>query len=80
MPAELKPKSTVEPVLWSGETDCNFCHKPCGDVLIDGATKYGPWAVMCMDCRVIHAYPGYGTGKAQMYERNAAGEYVKVRG
>lgn len=33
---------------------------------VDGATRLGPWAVMCLDCHP-HIGRGLGTGRGQMY-------------
>ncbi len=53
---------------WLGEKECNFCHADLSDeTLIDGRTCYGPWAVMCDLCHVVHGV-GLGTGSGQRYE------------
>lgn len=68
--------------LWHGETDCGCCSKKDLPELVDGKTKMGPWAVMCLDCHKRYGV-GLGTGKGQQYKRAGSGaetKYVKVAG
>ena len=45
---------------WWGDTVCDLCSTsvvaPCFDYFVDGATIYGPWALMCERC-----FKQYGT-------------------
>ena len=54
---------------WYGNTKCDICGKECEHVLYDGATKMGPWAVMCEDCMEVYGI-GIGMGKGQEYWKN----------
>lgn len=56
--------------LWSGEPPetCQICQMPIHRVFVDGATRMGPWAIMCRTCHFMHGC-GFGTGKGQKYER-----------
>ena len=66
--------------IWMGEHTCNLCGKECKDVLYDGATKMGPWAVMCRECMANFGV-GVGAGKGQEYWKNSeTGEFEKTRG
>ena len=62
---------------WFGSTRCDLCGCEITDALVDGATRMGPWAVMCPKCHKIHGI-GLGTGRGQMYKRDADGDFVKV--
>ena len=65
---------------WFGNTKCDICGKECEHVLYDGATKMGPWAVMCRDCMAVYGV-GIGLGKGQEYWKNTeSGEFEKTRG
>ena len=37
------------------------------ETFVDGATRGGPWAIMCITCHRTHGV-GLGTGKGQMYD------------
>ena len=41
---------------WRGTkpTRCNLCGRGLEDIFIDGATKDGPWAIMCNYCHLTH--------------------------
>ena len=45
---------------------CDICKEPLKRFFIDGKTKLGPWAIMCLNC---HSDFGVGTGlgKGQKY-------------
>lgn len=45
---------------------CQLCKDKPTDFLVDGKTKHGYWAFMCVNC---HAQVGYGlgTGRGQKY-------------
>jgi hypothetical protein len=63
--------------IWMGSTKCDICGCECKKELIDGATREGPWAVMCPKCHRIHGC-GLGSGVGQKYVRNLYGEFIKV--
>lgn len=44
---------------------------------VDGRTKMGPWANMCVRCHDRHGV-GLGTGKGQRYTRQADGKWLKT--
>lgn len=51
---------------WIGDVPhCDFC-KETKDEFIDGATKYGPWGIMCPNCFGIYGV-GIGPGRGQRY-------------
>jgi hypothetical protein len=56
---------------WLGEIPkaCQICGLPIKEKFIDGATRYGPWAILCPSChRDIGR--GLGTGRGQEYTYN----------
>lgn len=74
--------TTTEPAQWlSPVGDCDMCHKPLTPtgVIIDGATSFGPWALMCPPCHATYGR-GLGTGSGQQYERTDDGRWLKVEG
>lgn len=76
---ESKQEKKPKPVMWLGEKKCNICNETCVDVLIDGRTIYGPWAVMCVACHKSKGV-GIGTGKGQQYRESENGDFVKDAG
>jgi len=66
-------------VVWASSHKCDFCQGECGPVLYDGATKYGPWAVMCEACWKRHGVRILGPGFGQKYELKG-GKYAKTEG
>lgn len=54
---------------WMGmvPANCDLCHVPLSDKFVDGATRFGPWAIMCPGCHRDQAL-GLGTGRGQMYD------------
>lgn len=54
------------PLHYSGTT-CQICDKENLKEIVDGRTKFGPWAWMCTDCHKEHGV-GYGTGKGQRWD------------
>jgi hypothetical protein len=58
---------------------CDVCSKPFETSFIDGATRGGPWANMCLRChREIGA--GIGQGQGQLYQRQTDGRWLKTEG
>lgn len=57
---------------------CNICKLKNLAIYIDGSTKMGVWADMCLDCHRIYG-KGLGLGKGQkfLFENNS---YRKIEG
>lgn len=77
-------KTTTRPAprYWTGTTprSCDLCQQPLTTSFIDGATKpQGRWGCLCLKCHRIHGY-GLGTGKGQMYRKQADERWLKVEG
>ena len=53
---------------WTGSaiSDCQICSRPVGKSFVDGRTKGGPWAIMCIDCH-DQCGVGLGLGCGQKY-------------
>lgn len=48
-------------------TKCDICGTPRGAAdFVDGRTKVGPWAIMCLKCHGTEGV-GLGLGKGQKY-------------
>lgn len=45
---------------------CDVCHVEIIGFYVDGKTKYGPWANMCLSCHKAFGV-GLGLGKGQVY-------------
>ena len=60
-------------------TTCNICDAPITDRFVDGATRQGPWAIMCMPCVEQHGR-GLGTGHGQAYSKTPDSQWIKVAG
>ncbi len=56
---------------WIGSVPvaCDICHGKLNNKFIDGATIYGPWAIMCPACHEMVGL-GLGTGLGQKYVHN----------
>jgi len=68
------------PRYWTGTvTNCDICEQPIKIQFIDGSTKSGPWAVMCIDCFKVHGR-GLGLGRGQHYIKLSNGRYMKMEG
>jgi hypothetical protein len=65
-------------ILSEGAKDinCDICHKHAGDKYVDGGTRMGPWANMCMSCWGKHGVGKLGIGSGQMYD-NKTGEQLE---
>ena len=55
---------------------CDICGKHAGDKYVDGATKMGPWANMCLKCWKSHGRGKLGKGIGQMYD-NKTGDKIE---
>ena len=51
--------------------ECNLCGKVALSEFVDGATRMGPWANMCLPC-FKRVGKGLGVGRGQRYARLAA--------
>lgn len=61
-------------------TTCDICHKPITDTFVDGRVVGGTaWANMCEHCHKRNG-TGLGSGKGQLYKKNATGQFVKIEG
>lgn len=58
--------------IWFGQKKCDFCKKEITEILIDGASKFGPWAVFCEEC-----HSKFGTKIYQKYRKKGE-EFEKV--
>lgn len=59
----------MTPKPWLGShapTHCQICGDPLVGSFVDGATKMGPWAYMCLPCFKETGY-GLGVGRGQQY-------------
>jgi hypothetical protein len=52
---------------------------PITTVFIDGATTFGPWAIMNPDTHKQYGR-GLGVGRGQKYEKQSDGYWLKVEG
>lgn len=68
---------------WQGsaplQCDMDQAHTSTRETFVDGATKFGPWGIMCIPCFERFGL-GLGTGKGQKYQRQANGSFFKVEG
>ena len=79
--------SNDKPRYWFGSkpTTCDVCQQPIGqevgDCFVDGATKRGPWALMCLTCWTSGIGLGkLGGGMGQKYMLVEGGKWLKVEG
>ena len=74
-------KTKEREVTWAGSKpdDCNICQESLGEQFIDGATRGGPWAIMCDKCHKGHG-AGLGTGRGQKFVKQDDGRWLKVEG
>jgi hypothetical protein len=65
---------------WIGDapTECDVCHNYIDTDFVDGRSKWGSWANMCLACHSMVGV-GLGTGMGQRYER-MGDEWIKVEG
>ena len=50
----------------SKPVSCQLCQHPIGKVFVDGRTKAGPWAYMCLPCFKVNG-EGFGVGRGQEF-------------
>jgi hypothetical protein len=67
-------------VYWlSAVNNCELCDTPLVDKMVDGKTRMGPWALMCIPCHKKHG--GHlGQGLGQQYEKQQDGRWLKTAG
>ena len=58
---------------------CDTCAGPVEQEFVDGKTKHGPWAIMCMECFAVFG-TGLGTGRGQHYRKKNDGKFHKISG
>lgn len=69
---------------WHGETPtkCEVCGRKLTTAFIDGRTKTGFWAIMCLACHKEFGV-GLGIGKGQKYEmrviKDGEKEWIKIK-
>lgn len=65
------------PTEWLGSEPkaCDICTKPIKDTFIDGATRMGPWGILCPSCHKSHGV-GLGIGKGQKYVKQSSGPFA----
>jgi hypothetical protein len=72
---------TARPRYWMGTVPaaCDSCEKPITKTFIDGATKGGRWANLCLCC---HRQIGVGVhpGVGQLYRIQDDGRWLKAEG
>jgi hypothetical protein len=67
-------------VYWlSPLKDCDICHNPFGNIMIDGKTRQGPWGNLCERCHTVFGV-GLGLGRGQKYEKQTDGKWLKIGG
>ena len=57
-----------EQKFWDGPPPrrCDLCGEPIVAAFVDGKTRMGPWATMCLDCHDLNGV-GFGPGLGQIY-------------
>jgi hypothetical protein len=59
---------------------CDLCHAPLAEDFIDGRTRFGAWANLCLRCWTFSGAGRLGTGLGHWYHRQADGRFHKVEG
>jgi len=72
---------TIKQRFWIGDKPdkCQLTDKPIKDKFVDGATVYGPWAIMLPETHAEYG-KGLGIGRGQLYEKQADGRWLKMEG
>jgi hypothetical protein len=68
-------------MFWMGAAPkcCDVCKQPLERHFVDGKTRLGPWANMCLPCH-REAGVGVGTGLGQQYSAQPDGRWKKTAG
>jgi len=66
-PATVGVRMAVKRWMGRVPAKCDMCEKPIGDAWVDGKTRMGPWANMCLPCHAKYGV-GLGEGRGQMYD------------
>jgi len=61
-------------------TECQITKARLGNVMYDGKTRHGPWAIMCEAAWELYGCGKLGTSFGQKYLRNEAGEFYISEG
>lgn len=66
---------------WMGSKPvvCDICKGDLVDEFVDGATRRGPWGMMCLKCHAMFGF-GLGEGVGQKYTLGDAGRWWKTGG
>lgn len=59
--------TTKKKWLSPAPTHCQLCEETLKGSFIDGRTRFGPWAIMCITCHLFDG-AGLGTGHGQKYD------------
>lgn len=59
----------LPPAKWVSKPPvaCDTCRKPLSKFFVDGKTRMGPWATMCVPCHQVLGV-GLGTGLGQKFD------------
>lgn len=68
-------------VYWVSPLDkCDDFEKPLENDMIDGKTKFGPWAIMTPESWELYGCGKLGLGFGQRYKKQSDGKWLKVEG
>lgn len=68
-------------VYWQSPVgSCDDFEDVIVDEIIDGKTRFGPWALMTPRSFAIYGLGRYGLGVAQRYRKQDDGRWLKVEG
>ena len=71
----------TDKVYWlSGVGADDDFNEPVEDVIIDGATRMGPWALMTPASWARYGVGRLGLGLGQKYQKQPDGKWLKVEG
>ena len=75
------PTPSAPKKYWLGSIPdkCDICGSKLTHKMIDGRTSSGQWGLLDLKCHASHGV-GLGTGKGQLYEKQADGQWLKIQG